>query len=109
MREKATIGRELLAEHAHRLSEAAQKRQLDCVLYDALRRHDVPGLRIYFLKRLALDPILLQVTLDHYRHHREGLAHVPCLPVEGIPNCTLADTGITLADLEAVRGECPLP
>jgi len=106
LREKAMIGRELLTEHAHRLSEAAQKRQLECVLYDALRRRDIPGLRSYFLKQLALEPVLLQATLDHYRHQREGHTPFPFPPKYDVPNYTLADTGITLADLEAIHEAC---
>jgi hypothetical protein len=109
LHEKTVVGRELLAQHAHRLSEAAQKRQLEVVLYDASRRRDMPSLRIYFLKYLALDSILLQATLDHYHHRREGLIRFPCAYVEGIPDYTLADTGITLADLEAIHEDCWVP
>ena len=109
LHERAVIGRELLAQHGHRLSAAAQKRQLDCVLYDALRRRDIPDVRSAFLKQLALDPVLRQTTLDHYRHQREGQIPIPCAHEQDIPSYTLADTGITLADLEAVHEDCQVP
>lgn len=101
--EKAVIGWELLAQHGHRLSEAAHKRQLDCVLYDALRRRDTVRLRACFLRQLAIDPILLQTTLDHYHHQGEGHVPYPFSPEVDLPNYTLADMDITRADLEAVH------
>jgi glycosyltransferase involved in cell wall biosynthesis len=108
LHEKAVIGRELLVQHSHRLSAAAQKRQLDCVLYDALRRRNIPDIRNTFLKQLALNPVLLQTTLDHYRHQRQGHVPLPCAQEGGIPHYTLADTGIALADLKAIHEDCSL-
>lgn len=100
--EKALVGRDLLAWYAHRLSPVAQTRLLEGILYDCLCNRDMPALRRYFLQFLTLHPSLHRSTLEHYRHHREAEVHFPCAAMEGLPEFSLAETGVTLADLEAL-------
>jgi len=100
--EKAVVGRELLGQYGHRLSEAAQKRQLELVLCDALQRQDMAHVRTYFLKQLALDPSLLEQTFEHCRRRPDGPIRFSFPLLEGVRNYTLAQMRITLEDLEAV-------